>query len=105
MTFTVAPFFGSDIGDGLSEIPTMTPDVLSIVLAFPVRLVFGFCQDDGSTLSGMLGVSLSIFDPNLNDMGTIGRCISFSNGEAPCAGLHLDTVIRDTEADRETESF
>jgi hypothetical protein len=51
MKFTAAPFFGSDIGDGLRKIPPVAVKVLRVVLALAIRLILGFRQDGGSVLS------------------------------------------------------
>ena len=42
MKRTATPFFRGDVGDSLSEVPAVAMEVLSIVLALPVRLVFRF---------------------------------------------------------------
>src|SRR5215470_5318866 len=99
MKSTTTPFFGSDIGDGFSEIPAMAVKVLSIVLALAIGLLLRWGQDAGSVLPRALAVILSIFNANLNDMRIVGRHISFGDGEAALAGLHLDTVIGDAETD------
>jgi len=105
MKCTTAPFFGSDIGDGFGEVPAVAVKILSIVLALAIGLLLRFSQDDGSILSRALAVTLSIFDANLNDVRIVGQHISFGNGEAAIAGLHLDAVIGDAETDGETKGF
>lgn len=95
MKCTVAPFFGSDIGDGLRKVPAVAVKVLSVVLALAIGLVLGFRQDDGTVLSRSLAVPLRIFDANLNDMRVVGYYVAFGDGEAAIAGFHLDAVIGD----------
>ena len=103
MKCTAAPFFGSDIGDGLRKVPTVTVKVLSVVLALAIGLVLGFRQDEGAILSRSLAVTPSVFDADLNDVRVVGRHISFGNGEATLPRFHLDAVISDAEADGEAK--
>jgi len=39
MKCTAAPFFGSDIGDGLRKVPAVAAKVLSVILALAIGLV------------------------------------------------------------------
>ena len=105
MKCTAAPFFGSDIGDGLRKVPAVAAKVLSVVLALAIGLVLGFRQDDGTVLSCSLAVALSIFDANLNDVRVVGYHVAFGDGEAAIAGFHLDAVIGDAETDGEAKSL
>jgi hypothetical protein len=105
MKFTAAPFFGSDIGDGLRKVPAVAVKVLSVVLALAIRLILGFRQDGGSVLSRSVAVSLGIFDANLNDVRVIRYHVAFGDREAPIAGFHLDAMIGDAEADGEAKSL
>lgn len=105
MKCTATPFFGSNIGDGFCEVPTVTVKVLGIILALPIGLVFRFRQDDGPVLSRTLAVSVSIFNANLHNERIVGRHISFGNGEAAFARLHLDTMIGNAEADGEAKGL
>src|SRR5215469_10109216 len=105
MKCTTAPFFGSDIGDGFGEVPPVAVKVLSIVLTLPIGLLLRFSQDNSSVLSCALAVTLSIFDANLNDVRIVGQDISFSNGEAPLTGLHLDAMIGDAETGGEAKGL
>ena len=68
MKRTAAPFFRSDVGDGLSEVPPVPKKVLSIVLALAIGLVFRLGQDDGSVLPRALAVPVGILDSDLNSM-------------------------------------
>lgn len=68
MKRTAAPLFGSNIGDGFSEVPAVAVKILSIVLALAIRLILGFRQDDGAVLSRALAVTQGICDANLNDV-------------------------------------
>jgi hypothetical protein len=105
MKCTAAPFFWSDIGDGLRKVPAMATKVLSVVLALAIGLVLRFRQDDGTVLSRSFAVALSIFDANLHDVRVIGYHVAFGDGEAAIAGLHLDAVIGDAETDGEGKSL
>ena len=105
MKCTAAPFFGSDIDDGLGKVPAVAVKVLSVVLALAIGLVLGFGQDHGTVLSRSLAVRLSIFDANLNDVRVVGYHVAFGDGEAAITGFHLDAVIGDTEADAEAKSL
>ena len=105
MKCTAAPFFGSDIGDGLRKVPAVAAKVLSVVLALAIGSVLGFRQDDGTVLSRSLAVTLSIFDANLNDVRVVGYHVAFGDGEAAIAGFHLDAVIGDAETDGEAKSL
>ncbi len=64
MKYATAPFFRSNICKRFSKVPTMTVEVLRIVLAFTVGLIFRFRQYDGSVLSCAFGVSVSVVDAN-----------------------------------------
>ena len=66
MKCTSAPFFGSNIGDGFRKVPAVTVEVLRVVLALAIGMVYGFCQYDGSVLSRPLAVTIGVFDSNLN---------------------------------------
>jgi len=105
MKCTAAPFFGSDIGDGLRKVPAVAVKVLSVVLALAIGLVLGFRQDGGTVLSRSFAVPLSIFDANLNDMRVVGYHVAFGDGEAAITGFHLDAVIGDAETDGEAKSL
>jgi hypothetical protein len=48
MKCTAAPFFGSDIGDGLRKVPAVAAKVLSVVLALAIGLVLGCSGLEGS---------------------------------------------------------
>jgi hypothetical protein len=105
MEFTAAPFFGSDIFDGLRKVPTVAVKILSVVLALAIRLVLRFCQDDGTSLSRSLAVPLGVFNANLNNVRVVGYDISFCDGEAAITSFHLYAVITDAETDGEAESL
>ena len=105
MKCAIAPFFGSDIGDGFSEVPAMSIKILSIVLALPVGMIFGFSEDVGAILPRALAVTLRIFDADLNGMRIVRRNVSFRNGEAALTDLHLDAVIGDTQTDGEAKGL
>jgi hypothetical protein len=105
MKRTAAPFLGSDIFDRFGEVPAVAVKVLGVVLTFPIGVVLGFSQDEGTVLSCPLAMSLSIFDANLDDVRIVGYNVAFRNGDAAIAGFHLDAVIRDAEADSEAKSL
>ena len=54
MKCAAAPFFWSDIDDGLRKVPAVAVKILSVVLALAIGLVLGFSQDDGTVLSRSL---------------------------------------------------
>jgi len=105
MKCTAAPFLGSDIGDGFGEVPAVAAKVLSVVLALSIGLVLRFSQDDGTVPARALAVTLSIFDPNLNDVRIVGYHIAFGDGKAAVADFHLDAVISDAQTDGEAKSL
>jgi len=105
MKCATTPFFRGNVGDGFGEIPTVAIEILGIVLALAVRVVLRFRQNDGPILARALTMSIGIVDADLNGMRMIGRHITFSNGEATLAGLHLYAVIGDAEAYFEAESL
>jgi hypothetical protein len=102
---TAAPFFGSDIGDGFGEVPTVAVKVLSVILALSVGLVLGFRKDDGAGVSRSFAVTRSIFDANLNDVRVVRYYGAFRDGEAAFAGLHLNSVIGNAQTDGEAKSL
>ena len=105
MKLPSTPLFGSDIADGLGEIPAMPVKVLGIVLALAVRMLFGFGQNDGPIPPRLLAVADGVFDPNLSDVRPLGRHVAFRDGEAALARFHLDAVIGNTETNGEPKSF
>jgi len=105
MKCTAAPFFGSDIGDGLRKVPAVPIRVLSVVLALAIGVVLGFRQDDGTVQARSLAVPLGIFDANLNDMRVVGYHVAFGDGDAALTGFHLNAVIGDAETDGEAKSL
>lgn len=105
MKCTAAPLLGSDIGDGLREVPAVAAKVLSVVLALAIGLVLGFRQDYGTVLSRPLAMSLSIFDANLHNVRLVGYHVAFSDGKAAIPGFHLDAVIRNAETNRKAKSL
>jgi len=105
MKCATAPVFGSDIGDGFGEVPAMAVKVLRVILTLAVGMIPGFGQNDGPILPRALAMCSSIFDANLNNVRLVRHGIAFSDGQATIASLHLDTVIGDTESDREAESL
>ena len=105
MKGTVAPFLGSDIGDGFCKVPAMAVKVLSVVLALSIGLVLRFGEDDGTVRPRARAMTLCIFDANLHDVTIVGHHIAFSNGEAAVARFHLDAVIGNAKTDREAKSL
>ena len=59
MKCPAAPFLGSNVGDGLGEVPAVAVKVLSVVLALAIGLVLGFREDGGTVLSRSLAVRLN----------------------------------------------
>ena len=105
MECTVAPFFGSDIGNSLGEVPAMAVKVLSVVLALAVGVVGGFRKDDGTILSRSLTVGLRIFDANLNDVRIVRWHVAFRDCEAAVPGFHLNAMIGNTKTDGKAKSL
>jgi hypothetical protein len=105
MKCAVTPLFRSDIGDGFGEVPAVAVKVLSVVLALAIGLILRFSQDDGSIQPRAFAVTIGTFDTNLNDVRTVGRHISFGDGQAAVAGFHLNAVIGDAETDSEAKSL
>jgi hypothetical protein len=105
MKCTAAPFFGSDIGDGLRKVPAVAAKILSVVLALAIRLVLGFRQYDGTVLARSLAVTLSIFDANLNEVRVVGYRVAFGDSEAAISSFHLDAVVGDAQTDGEAKSL
>jgi hypothetical protein len=99
------PLFGSDIGNGFREVPSVSVKILSIVLAFAVGVLLGFTQDGGSIVPRAIAVAGGILDANLNGVRTVRRHVSFGDGEAALAGLHLDAVIGNAQPDSEAKSL
>jgi len=98
-----APLFRGDVGDGLSEVPTVTGKVLGVVLAFAIDVVDGLSQDSGTVPTRPFAVRDGVFYADLNNVRVVGGDIAFGNRNASGAGSHLDSVVRDAEADREAE--
>lgn len=80
-------------------------EVAGVVLAFTVRLVYGFRQNDSATVAGVFAMPPGILNANLNNMRFLGRNVAFGDREAPIPGFHLDAMIGDAQPHRETESF
>ena len=93
MKCTAAPFFGSDIGDGLRKVPAVAAKVLSVVLALAIGLVLGFRQDDGTVPSRALAVTLR----SCNKTRSVARCVIamalFHRGEPYTADLGVGTHL------------
>ena len=105
MKCTAAPFFRSDVGDRLREVPAVAAKVLRIVLALAVGLVFRLAEDDGSILPRARTVTLGVLDPDLNDMRVVRHDRTFGDGQAAVSGFHLDAVIGDPQADSKAEGL
>src|SRR5579862_7376504 len=99
MKGTAAPFFRSDVGDGFGEVPVVPIKVLSVVLTLAIGLVFRLGQDNGSVLPRALTVPAGILDPDLNDMRFVWRDLALRNSDATVAGLHLNAVVGNAQAD------
>ena len=61
MKCATAPVFGSDIGDGFGEVPTMAVEILSVVLALAVGMVLRFAQNRGAVLASALFRRAAVF--------------------------------------------
>src|SRR5215475_6715121 len=104
MKLPATPFLRSDIGDGFGEVPAVTVKILSVVLAFAIRMILRFAQDGGAVLPRSLAVTLGIFNANLNVLRVVGRHLAFGDREAAIAGSHLDAVVRNAQTNSETKS-
>ena len=93
MKCTAAPFLGSDISDGFSEIPAVAVKVLSVVLALSIGLLLRFSQDDGTVPSRALAVTLR----SCNKTRSVARCVIamalFHRGEPYTADLGVGTHL------------
>src|SRR3569833_228005 len=87
------PGFRVDVGEGLGEIPVMAVEVLGVVLAFAVDMIFGLGEDPGSVAAGALAVGEGSFDADLRDGRAVRDDIAFGNGEASFSSAHLDAVV------------
>src|SRR5215475_6926609 len=105
MKCTAAPFLGSDIGNGLGEVPAVAVKILSVVLALAIGLVLGLRKDYGTVLSRLLAVSLNLFDPDLHNVRVVGDYVAFGDGKAAVPGFHLDAVIGDAETNGKAKSL
>lgn len=105
MKYPTAPFLGCDIRDRFGEVPAVAVEIFSIVLTLTIGLIPGFSQDSGAVLARALAMSVSIVDANLNDVRSVGRHISFRDGEAALTRFHLDAVVGDAKADCEAKSL
>jgi len=54
-------------------------------------------------IRGALAVTLGIRNPDLNDLGVVGRDRAFGDREAAVTRLHLNAVIGNAQADRKVE--
>lgn len=100
-----APAFRLHIRESLGEVPSVTEEVLCVVLAFSIEMVRGFGQDDGAVLPGSFAVGESILHANLRYMRTLGEDVAFCHCEASLPGAHLDAVIRDSQPNSKAEGL
>ena len=80
-------------------------EVLSVVLSLAVLLICRFGKDDGSGLAGAIHVLPGVFYADLQGDGMVGNDVSFCDGEAAFAGVHLNAVVCDAQPDGEAEGF
>ena len=81
----------------------MAGKVFRIVLALAVHVVHGFGEDADTVLTGSRAVRVGVFNTDLSDVRVIGGDIAFGDCDASTADSHLDSVIGNAEADRESE--
>jgi hypothetical protein len=105
MKLPIAPFFRRDVGNGFGEVPAVAVKILRVVLAFAIRVIFRFAQDQGPILPRAFAVAPSIFNPNLVVLRIVGLRIAFSNRETAIPSFHLDAVIGDTQPDCEAKGL
>ena len=98
-----APLFRGDVGDGLSEVPTVTGKVLGVVLAFAIDVVDGLSQDSGTVPTRPFAVRNGVLYADLDNVRVVGGDVAFGNRNASLTCSHLDSVVSDAEADREAE--
>jgi hypothetical protein len=105
MKCAAAPVLGSNIGDGLGEIPAVAVKILRVILALAIGMVLGLGQDYGSVLPRALAVRLSVFDADLHNLRIVGYHVAFGYGQAAIPGFHLDAVIGNAETNGKAESL
>ena len=98
-----APVFGSDIGDGFGKVPAVAVEVLSVVLALAIGMVFRFAQDSCAIVPSALAMAVGIKDADLHVLRLVRRHLAFCDGEAAIAGFHLNAVVGDAQADGEAK--
>jgi len=103
MKLAAAPFFRRNVGEGFGEVPAVAVKILRVVLALAIWVIFRLVQDNRAVLSRSLAVLLSIFNPNLDMLRIVGLHIAFRNRETAIAGLHLNAVIGDAQANCEAK--
>lgn len=105
MKFPAAPVLGSHVGDGFSEVPAVAVEILAVILALAVGMVFRFAQNHRSILPRSLAMTCGILNADLRRLRMVRRYVSFSYRETAVPSFHLDPVISDTQANLEAESL
>ena len=78
----------------------MAGEVFCVVLALAVHVVDGFGKDARPVLACSLAMSEGIFDPDLRDVRAVRFDLAFRDRDASVAGLHLNAMVGDAQADR-----
>lgn len=105
MKFATAPFFRCDVGDGFSEVPPMSVEILCVVLTLTIGMIPGLAQNGCAMIPRTLAMAFCIFNANLNCLRMIGHHIPLGDREAAITGFHLDAVIGNSQTNGEAEGF
>lgn len=90
-----APRFRGYVGEGFGEVPTMTEEVLRIILALSIHMIRRFGEDDGAIVSSAFAMSMRIFDTNLSGVRMLRMNAAFGDGETTLTGSHLNAMVGD----------
>ena len=80
---TAAPFFRSDVGDRLGEVPAVTMKVLRVVLPLTAGMVLRLGEDDGSVLPRARTVTVGVLDPGVQDPSRYPRGVAARHRPVP----------------------
>lgn len=99
-----APTLWLNIRYRFSEIPSVSIEILCVVLALAISVLLRLRKDVGAGQPRALTVSQRVVDPYLNDARMVRRHTALGDGEAALAGAHLDAMIRDPQTHRKAKS-
>jgi hypothetical protein len=103
MKLPAAPLLRRNVGDGFREVPTVSEEILHIVLALAIVMFLGFAQNNGPIFPRSLAVPDRILNTNLNVLRMVGRHVTFSDREAAVACFHLNAVVGNAQSNRESK--